>query len=265
MTRLDVERNDDHDEAAAREFPERLPAFRYADRGRLQRRRRAAPAAALGTRHPRGRRRATTRTSCPRKAATRAARCPGPAKGCAPPAGRCSTNSTLRSSRRPRRWSDPDGSPWRCGSFQASTRPMLVSSSWRNPPAFVPGGGRRDRGGVVEDRREQRQRAVAVVHHLDQPALLGPVDVRRGVDLPEARSGPCGTGRRGWRACGRRRRRSRSGTSGTGRARSSRRPARGAAASSGAGRRRSPASAGVHGPACSSVRVLLIVPSVWWP
>ena len=45
------------------------------------------------------------------------------------------------------------------------------------------GGGR---GGRVQQRPEQRQRAVLVVHDLDRAALLGPVDVGGGVDLPEA-------------------------------------------------------------------------------
>ena len=42
------------------------------------------------------------------------------------------------------------------------------------------------RAGVVEDRGEDRQRAVPVVRHLDEPRLLRVVDVRGGVDLPEA-------------------------------------------------------------------------------
>ena len=40
--------------------------------------------------------------------------------------------------------------------------------------------------GVVDRRGEDRQRAVPVVGDLDDPRLLGPVDVRGGVDLPEA-------------------------------------------------------------------------------
>ena len=116
----------------------------------------------------------------------------------------------LRSSVRPRRVGA--GSPGAAGrSRPARGRGCRAASS----VSAAGGRARRRRGdrrGVVEHRREQRQRAVAVVHHLDQPALLRPVDVRGGVDLPEARCGPCGTGRRGSRACGRRRRRSRSGT-----------------------------------------------------
>ena len=44
---------------------------------------------------------------------------------------------------------------------------------------------RRDRRGRVDHRPEDRQRAVAVVHQLDQPALLRPVDLGGCGDLPE--------------------------------------------------------------------------------
>ena len=54
------------------------------------------------------------------------------------------------------------------------------------PLAAVPGGRGRRLADVVEDRAEDRERAVVVVEDLQQAALLRPVGLGGDADAPEA-------------------------------------------------------------------------------
>ena len=100
-----------------------------------------------------------------------------------------------------------------CGSLYASTR-LIAASCVDVEVARRPGRGRADGRGAVDQRAEDRQRPVAVVHHLEQAALRRPVADRRALDLPPSAAalGLGRTRRCGSRACGRPRRRPRAGS-----------------------------------------------------
>ena len=97
-----------------------------------------------------------------------------------PGAGLLTSSSTLRS-RRP---------PWPASCGPASRWPPARATARRGRRRRRSWSPTADRAGVVDHVREDRQRAVTVVGDLDEPRLLRPVDVRGGVDLPEARRRP---------------------------------------------------------------------------
>ena len=182
--------------------------------------------------------------------------------------GSRTTSSTLRSLRVPDLEPPPaePSTPESCGSLNASVRASDASCAGVNALAG-PGAGAAT--GAAESSSVPNSDSVpsSVVHDLDQPALLRPVDVRRGVDLPEpvaalaaeeahaVRVRVAGHVADHVRVAPR-----------TAPRRSSCPSRRGGSASSVRGSRSQPgSSAGWHAPASSSARALSIVSIVWWP
>ena len=93
------------------------------------------------------------------------------------------TSSTFRSARVPRRSSSPSrplsGLRIVVGQLSRDRRePLDLSSAQAGATTRRPGARPRRRA-LVEDRPEDRERAVGVVDEVEQPRLLRPVDVRR--------------------------------------------------------------------------------------
>ena len=80
-------------------------------------------------------------------------------------------------------------------SLNEKPRPIAASVPGSKPFADVPDGGVAIGAEVVDQRAEERERAVAVVHDLEQARLDRPVALGRGLDPPEASA--AGTPERG--------------------------------------------------------------------
>ena len=152
-----------------------------------------APVPRLGVRAPRRRRaRRVRRQRRARRAAARAG--PATRAGAPAPLARVPDQQlhvAVGAPRSSRGGSSSSASRW--GSLNDSVRPSDASWAAVKPSALP----RRRRGGGrrrVEDRAEQRQRAVAVVHDLDRAALLRASRRARRSRSPRSRA-PCGRGR----------------------------------------------------------------------